>query len=116
MRRFTKAGGILLGVLLGFAPLGVAAQPTAPAPTNTIRGRILDSESQLPLATAEVILVGTGHRTFTDDDGRFVLERIPSATYTLGVTRLGDVPLRRELVVVAGREPAPLDRQRTRSA
>src|SRR2546425_11014700 len=47
MRRFTKAGGILLGVLLGFAPLGAAAQPAAPAPTNTIRGRIVDSESQL---------------------------------------------------------------------
>ena len=94
-----KACVILLGALLGLAPSFVVAQPTSPPPSTTIRGRVTDSESGDPIGQAEVVIVGINGRSYTDEEGRFVVEGIALGTYTLSVTRQGYVPLRRELVV-----------------
>lgn len=79
------------------APLTLAAQqghpPAAPARPDTgaaaqvvINGFVLDSMSNLPLAGATVVMVGTTHQATTDNGGRFhfVLDTVPDGVYTLG--------------------------------
>jgi CarboxypepD_reg-like domain/TonB dependent receptor-like, beta-barrel/TonB-dependent Receptor Plug Domain len=71
----------------------------------TVSGRVVDDASRRPLSDAEVVLAGTGLRTYTDEDGRFRLEGVARGAYTLSVTRLGYKPLRIALTV-GGDAPA----------
>ncbi|HEY2953828.1 MAG TPA: TonB-dependent receptor [Candidatus Eisenbacteria bacterium] len=120
MGKRLEACGFLLAVLVGLTPRAAVAQtaeapPAAARPTGTVRGRVLDSQSREPIGLAEVVVVRTGPRAFSEDDGRFVLEHIPAGACTLSVTRLGYAPLRRELTVAEGQETA-LELQLTRNA
>jgi len=111
----TKAAGILLCAFFGFVPSRAIAQPLSPPPSTMLRGRVTDSESHQPIGQAEVVVVGTNHHAYTDDDGRFVLEGVARGSYTLNVLRLGYAPLRLALVVAEGTEPT-LELQLTRTA
>jgi hypothetical protein len=101
-----KAGAWMLGAALLLAPSPGVTQTAAPLRGVTVRGRVLDAESRLPVDQAEVVVVGTGRRTSTDEQGRFVLEGVAPGTWTLSVLRLGYAPLRRELVVMEGSDPS----------
>src|SRR5262245_17977843 len=87
-----KACGILLAAVLGSSPLPAAAQtsesPTAAA-TATIRGRITDAQSHEPIGQADVTVIRTALHAYTEDDGRYLLERVPAGACTLSVTRMG---------------------------
>jgi hypothetical protein len=109
-----RVGGLLVGALLGFVSPRALAQPASP-PASTVQGRVTDSESGHPVDQAEVVVVGTEHRAYTDNDGRFVLERVATGSYTLSVTRLGFAPLRHELVVAEG-APVALELKLVRKA
>jgi carboxypeptidase family protein/TonB-dependent receptor-like protein len=115
MRSSMKACGMLLAALYFLVPSHAMAQSATTPPSVTIRGRVTDSESRSPIDLAEVVVVGTARRAFTDDKGRFVLEGIAPGTYTLSVNRMGYAPFRRELVASEGSESA-LELQLTRTA
>lgn len=108
MRRFLKACGFLLCVLTGFAGRSTA-QPTgtpAASPAGvSVRGKVTDAQNKDAVGQAEVVLVGTQHRAYTEDDGTFVIERVPPGAYTLSIIRMGYQPLRRELTVSEGGGP-----------
>jgi len=119
MGKSLEARGFLLGLLLFASSPAIAQPPSAPPAatpaTSTVRGRVTDSQSREPIGQAEVVVVRTGPRAYTEDDGRFVLERVPAGACTLSVTRMGYAPLRHELTVTEGAEHA-IDLQLTRSA
>lgn len=64
-------------------PGGVAGQPT-----GTIVGRVLGADDGAPLYGAEVELLGTSRKAFTDRDGAFALERVTAGVHTLVVRRI----------------------------
>src|SRR6185436_4911422 len=100
MGKSFRTCGILLLASLSLASSALA-QMGGPA-RATIRGRVLDSQSREPVGQAEVVIIRTGPRALTEDDGRFVLEGVAAGPCTLSVTRMGFAPLRRELTVAEG--------------
>lgn len=80
-----------LALLLAAAVASGVAPPVLGQSTETgsIRGSVFDRDFASPLARARVTIVGTAVGTFTGDDGRFVLERVPAGTYTLAVAKEG---------------------------
>ncbi len=57
--------------------------------TGQVQGVVLDMQGGEPLARVQVKLSGTGYRTVTDADGRFVLPSVSPGDYTLHVATVG---------------------------
>jgi iron complex outermembrane receptor protein len=93
MRRLRYIIGALLAVLW-MAPL------SAQEPTGTIRGRVIDNETQQPLARVTVAVGSRG--ALTQADGRFVITGVPVGTGTLRARMLGYAPATRPVTVVGG--------------
>ena len=77
-------------------------------PSQTVRGTVIDSESQYPLIGVNVVLIdknGAQKGTTTDLDGNFRIESVPVGRSSLTFTYLGyeqyDIP---DLIVNAGKE------------
>jgi TonB-dependent starch-binding outer membrane protein SusC len=99
MRGLRSSIGLLLAAVW-FAPL------RAQEPTGTIRGRVTDEASQLPLQGA---MVRFGSRnTQTRADGGYTLTGLPPGTDTLRVTMIGYAPFARPFTVPRG-ETVDLD-------
>ncbi|HSM09580.1 MAG TPA: carboxypeptidase regulatory-like domain-containing protein [Gemmatimonadota bacterium] len=77
------------------AGLGFAVQD---AP-GTVQGFVRDAGSGEGIAGAEVVLVGSGRSTVTDQDGRYVITDIPGGERRIGARRLGFAPLEAHLSV-----------------
>lgn len=75
--------------------------------TQTIRGRILDRESQAPLIGAAVVITSTNPEMaiMTDADGYFKLIKVPVGRHTLKITYLGyEDQVVPELLLGSGKE------------
>ncbi|MGV3586136.1 MAG: TonB-dependent receptor [Adhaeribacter sp.] len=75
--------------------------------TQTIRGRVLDKESQEPLIGASVAITSTEplKGTITDNDGYFKIERVPVGRHTLKINYLGyEEQVLPELLLGSGKE------------
>jgi TonB-dependent SusC/RagA subfamily outer membrane receptor len=93
MRRLRFIVGALLAVLC-VAPL------RAQEPTGAIRGRVIDTETQQPLAR---VVVAVGSRgALTQADGRYLITGIPQGAAVLRVRMLGYAPATQPVAVVAG--------------
>ena len=78
----------LLAVLL--SPLLLIAQKsTDPTINSTLKGRIVDVKSRLPLAGAVVKIKGTTHEVVADDDGKFSFITGQRFPYILIVSYVG---------------------------
>ena len=76
-------------------------------PMQTIRGRVVDEESQAPLLAANVIILEAGPITgvITDENGTFTIEDVPVGRYTILVSYMGYKSfLMREVLVGTGKE------------
>lgn len=84
------------------APLARAAAQAQQG--GSIRGSVVDKDFDLPLVGAQVLVVETGQRVETGDQGGFVLSDVPPGTYTLIVSKDGYVRLvKADVLVTAGR-------------
>ena len=75
--------------------------------TQTIKGKIVDTDSKIPLPGASVILVGSDPLlgTISDMDGHFRLEKVPVGRQSLEVSYMGYENIRlSEVLVSTGRE------------
>ncbi|MEO1517885.1 MAG: carboxypeptidase-like regulatory domain-containing protein [Bacteroidota bacterium] len=91
-----------LCILLFPLTLGIAQAQT---PTQTIRGQVVDGLSGLPLAGANVALLGQSGGTQTDSSGRYRLEQLKVGRYQLQVSYVGYEPqLVAELLLESGKE------------
>lgn len=63
-------------------------------PTQTVRGTIVDQQSESPLIGANVVVMGSDPfiGASTDLDGNFRLENVPTGRQTLRITYLGYEP------------------------
>lgn len=92
---------LLLVILTAFTYGGAFAQSL----TQTIRGRITDSDTRQPLAGATVALPGTSWGSAADSAGYYRIERVPVGRYRVQVAHIGYQSLLvAEVVVVSGKE------------
>jgi hypothetical protein len=107
-----SAGESLLFVAAAVLGLGIAAvlaaqgqTEGAPGPkTGLIKGRIIDMETKAPLAAVAVSVVGTEHKTPSDDEGGYALAGVPLGYYTLSFEREGFyADTRTDVIVRSGR-------------
>jgi hypothetical protein len=76
-------------------------------PTQTIRGKVVDQESQMPLGGANIMILEAGPITgvITDQEGSFIIEEIPVGRYNLLFSYLGYKSfIMREVVVGTAKE------------
>lgn len=66
-----------------------------------ISGIVRDAMTKEPMPFAVVTLLGTDRGAQTDDQGRFVIESIPSGTYRVQAAIIGHTPLIKTDIVVA---------------
>jgi len=71
------------------APPSLGAQSRDLAPSGGIIGKVMDQQSQMPLAGAIVSLLGTRLQTATDSSGRFTHAGLGAGTYLLEVRAIG---------------------------
>lgn len=86
-----KRNYLLLAVLLIFSSI-VFAQTTEY--TQTIRGKVIDKQSQQPLPGATVVLTNSSPKigTITDFDGEFILENVPIGRQGVQISFMGYNP------------------------
>ena len=69
--------------------------------TQTIRGKVVDQASQIPLIGAVVLVEATDFTTTTDIDGNFILENIPVGRQTVIAQYLGYESYRSEGLLIS---------------
>lgn len=85
-RRRTRWVRLACNALLCGAVLAVAGTTEAAAQvpaTGGITGMVYDSTRAMPLAGAEVFLIGTGTSTVTNNEGRFYIPGLQPGTYAI---------------------------------
>jgi hypothetical protein len=94
-------------VLLAVLPRHALA--AASAQSGSIRGVVRDSDFGAPLAAAQVMIVETGQRTSTTDQGNFVFGQVAPGRYTLVFTKDGYTRQVRADIVVSPGQLTDLD-------
>ncbi len=77
----------------------LAVPAVAQGPMGRLEGRISDQAGQ-PIANASVVLEGTAFRSAANRQGFYVINRVPSGTYTARVTYVGYQPIEVDSVVI----------------
>ncbi len=83
----------------------------AQSPSQTIRGTVIDKQSQSTIPGANVIIIGTNpiKGTVTDMDGRFKIEEVGPGRYDLKISYLGYKEIVMPNVVVTSGKEVVLD-------
>jgi hypothetical protein len=68
-----------------------------------IQGQLFDTETQSPLISANVIIMGTNLGAATDFSGFFKIRNVPVGSYTLKFTYIGYAPLIKPDIIVKSR-------------
>lgn len=93
---------LLLNLLFSFQNC-LFSQPV----TQTLKGKVLDSESNMPLIGATVVILNTDplKGTATNAEGNFRIDSVAVGRYNISVSYIGYQPyIAREIVVSSGRE------------
>ena len=86
-------------VLLG----GIVAEPImAQESFGQVVGSVMTEDTQAPLAGTQVSLVGTGLGALVNEQGRFLILRVPPGTYQVQFSYIGYSTVTMEVVVAAG--------------
>ena len=64
-----------------------------------LEGEILDSSNKSPLAFANIILEGTSLGAASDNEGRFIIEKIKAGTYTVIASYMGYSVYKKEIII-----------------
>jgi len=102
-------GGVAVWVMLLWST-SVGAQQTA-----SITGDVVGQADGRPLASAQVVISGTGIGAVTNAAGRYLLQGVPAGEHQVQVQLLGYAPVERTINVQAGGE-VRLDFEMRRSA
>lgn len=84
---------VLLAALLAIAP----QQRVVPTGHSTLQGQVVDASTQTPLRGARVWIVDLGLTAFTNAEGRFTFERLPGGSFTLTVSNVGYIFVKRKV-------------------
>src|SRR5687767_14408381 len=89
------------GLFSPLAALVLSAGSLAAQSTGTVSGRVT-GEDGLPLAQAQILLVGTGLGTRAAANGQYTIVNVPAGPYRLRVQLIGHRPAEAPLTVTAG--------------
>ena len=94
---------MVVAVLAIFSLSGYAQEST-----GRITGKVIDGMTKEPIVGANVVVGGTTLGASTDDQGRFVIGRVPIGTYSVRVSAIGYLAATITDVVVNGVKPAQI--------
>jgi hypothetical protein len=86
-----------------------ALQAQAQSPTQSIRGLVRDKATKQLLIGASVEIPGSNQATITDENGTFLLEKIPVGRVDIRVQYLGYEPLSQEDLLLQSTKPLYLE-------
>src|SRR5438270_2448010 len=86
----------LVAGLFWAVPLAAQESPGA------VTGKVVDANTQQPLANVEVAIAGTPHRELSRSDGSFQLSGVPAGAYRLRASRIGYGSQIQEITVTPG--------------
>jgi len=89
---------VVVLVLGGALPKTAVAQQT----TGTVFGQVTAGDNGQPLSNVNVLIVGTGLGSLSNENGRFEIPRVPAGTYNLEVSSIGYSTRRTSFTVAAG--------------
>jgi TonB-linked SusC/RagA family outer membrane protein len=81
------------------AAMAVVSAPAIAQSTGTISGKVTDRQSQLPLASVQVRVVGSSRAAQTDESGSYRIANVPAGTVQVAVQRIGYGPMSRAVTV-----------------
>ena len=99
--------GVEYEVIAGQIALRVQQREQRKAYSQTIRGKVVDRDTQSPLIGAHVFIETTStlRGATTDEDGQFEIPELPLGRHVLAVQYIGFTPIRiAELLLTAGKE------------
>ncbi|MCX7736732.1 MAG: TonB-dependent receptor [Candidatus Kapabacteria bacterium] len=73
-------------------------------PRQTIKGKVVNKVTKVPIIGATVSLVGTKYGSYTAKDGSFRLDKVQVGRYTLRTTAVGFEPMQYNIVLNSGSE------------
>ncbi len=80
------------------------AEDSTSVPTQIIKGRIVNSKTQRPVAGATVRLVGTKIGDYAGKDGYFKIKNVPPARYIIRASAVGYKSRRLNIVATSGKQ------------
>jgi hypothetical protein len=95
MEKIVGKHWMMLVLFVWLVPLGIIAQ------TASIRGIVYEEESGEPAILANVFLLGTTYGASTDENGYFLITKIPAGDYTLITQYLGFDTIREQITLEA---------------
>lgn len=87
--RITRCARSLPWLLLAAAALLIGPGPGTAQVVGTIQGRVTNAATQLPIAGAQVMLVGTRRGVLSNESGQFLLVGVTPGDYRVRVEFLG---------------------------
>ncbi len=84
------------------AALAFASAPAIAQSTGTISGTVTDRQSQRPLASVQVRVVGSSRGAQTDESGAYRIVNVPAGTVQVAVQRIGYGPMSKAATVGNG--------------
>lgn len=97
-----KGRSFIAAVLLVSTALATAAGQAPGARQGTITGRVIDQSTGGPVATAAVVITGSGLGAITNDSGTYTIRAVPVGTHQLRASRVGYGPSVRTVSVGPG--------------
>ncbi|MDH5591022.1 MAG: TonB-dependent receptor plug domain-containing protein, partial [Gemmatimonadota bacterium] len=95
----------LLGLAALFVLGGILAEDvSAQESFGRVVGRVTASDTGQPLSSANVLIAGTGIGGLTNQNGMFLLLRVPPGSHTLEVSSIGYSTARADFTVLAGEQ------------
>lgn len=100
MSRCFRLALMAVVVALSFFAGHVSAADDGAVPTGSIKGKVIDAQTQMPIPGVSVVLVDTKKGAGTEGDGSFSIAKVPVGSYVVGIRAVGYEPQSRTDVIV----------------